>query len=67
MAAVLEGKADAVVLTGNLCKADTVMAEIRRRVIFIAPLLIFQGGDQMEVLAKGGIDVFRQKESAKEY
>lgn len=67
MAAVMEGKADAVVLTGNLCETDTVMAEIRRRVIFIAPLLIFQGEDEMEVLAKGGIAVFRQKESAKEY
>lgn len=67
MTAVFEGKVDAVVLTGNLCKANTVMVEIQRRVAFIAPLLIFQDEDEMEALAKGGVAVFRQKESAKEY
>ena len=67
MAAVLEGKADAVVLTGNLCKADTVMTEIRRRVAFIAPLLIFKGEDELKALAAGGVLVINQEEVLKEY
>jgi len=67
MAAVLEGKADAVVLTGNLCKADTVMTEIRRRVAFIAPLLIFKGEDELKALAAGGVLALNHNEALKEY
>ena len=67
MAGVLGGKVNSVVLTGNLCKANTVMAEIRRRVTFIAPLLIFKGEDELKALAAGDILVINQDEALKEY
>ena len=43
MAAVLEGQIDAVVLSGNLCRANTVVTEIQNRVGFLGRLLIFPG------------------------
>ena len=67
LAAVLSGRADAVVLTGNLTRAKTVMDEIRRRISFIARLLVFPGEDELDVLAAGGAAVLKQKEIVKEY
>jgi len=67
MAAVLSGRPDAVVLTGNLTRAKTVMDEIRPRIFFVAPLLVFPGEDELEVLAAGGAAVLKQQEIVKEY
>jgi len=57
MAAVLEGRIDAVVLTGNLCRAKTVVTEIRKRVGFLGQLLIFPGEDELESLAQAGLRI----------
>jgi len=67
MASVLSGRVDAVVLTGNLTRAETVMDEIRQRILLLAPLLVFHGEDELKVLAAGGAAVLRQKEIVKEY
>ena len=57
MAAVLKGRIDAVVLTGNLCRAKTVVTEIRNRVGFLGQLLIFPGEDELESLAQAGLRI----------
>jgi len=57
MAAVLEGRIDAVVLTGNLCRAKTVITEIRNRVCSLGKLLIFPGEDELESLAQAGLRI----------
>lgn len=62
MAAVLEGKVDAVVLTGNLCKANTVINEIRNRVNSLSPVLIYPDEDELKSLAEGGLGVLRRFE-----
>ena len=67
LAAVLSGRVDAVVLTGNLTRSKTVMDEIRRRISFVARLLVFPGEDELQVLAAGGAAVLKQKEIVKEY
>ena len=67
MAAVLKGRIDAVVLTGNLCLAKTVIGEIRRRVNFLGPLFINPGEDELENLARGGLAILGKKAPAKEY
>ena len=67
MAAVLEGKADAVILTGNLCKANTVTSEIRNRVNFLSPVLIYPGEDELKSLAEGGLGVLRSFETIRIY
>ena len=60
MAAVLEGKVDAVVLTGGVAyEGEIVVPAIRSRVEWIAPVLVFPGGDEMRALrdaAAGALD-----------
>lgn len=60
------GKVDAVVLTGNLTRAKTVMDEIGQRTSSIAPLPVSPGEDELEVPDAGGAAVLRQKEIVKE-
>ncbi len=67
LAAVTDGDINAVVLTGNLCKAATVLEEIKKRVKFLAPLLIYSGEDELENLAVGGLRVLEGKETAGAY
>ena len=67
MAAVLEGKSDAVVLTGNLCKANTATNEIRNRVNSLSTVLIYQGEDELKSLAEGGLEVLRSFERIRVY
>ena len=50
MACVLEGKVDAVVLTGGLAYDKIVVPEIKRRVEWIAQVLSYPGGDEMAAL-----------------
>ena len=67
MAAVLAGRVDSIVLTGNLCNARTVVNEIRSRVDFLAHLLVYPGEDELENLALGGMNILRQGETVREY
>lgn len=67
MAAVLEGRVDAVVLTGNLCRAHTLVDEIQRRVSFLGKILVYPGEDELENLAMGGLAVLAGQEPIKEY
>ncbi|OPX37553.1 MAG: butyrate kinase [Desulfobacteraceae bacterium 4484_190.2] len=67
MAAVLAGRVDSIVLTGNLCNARTVVNEIRSRVDFLAHFLVYPGEDELENLALGGMNILRQGETVREY
>ncbi len=66
-AAVLEGKVDALVLTGGLAKDERLVELIRSRVEWIAPVLVLPGEAELEALAMGGLRVLRGEEVAKEY
>jgi len=50
MAAVLEGKVDAIVLTGGLAYDKIMVPEIKRRTGWIAQVLSYPGGDEMTAL-----------------
>ena len=50
MAAVLEGKVDAIVLTGGLAYDKIITGEIKRRVGWLAQILTYPGGDEMTAL-----------------
>jgi len=50
MTAVLEGKVDAVVLTGGLAYDQIIVPELKRRIGWIAPVMLFPGGDEMSAL-----------------
>ncbi|MGD9076663.1 MAG: butyrate kinase [Desulfobacteraceae bacterium] len=67
MAAALEGHINAVVLTGNLCRAKTLINEIRKRISFLGKVMLYPGEDELESLALGGYLVLTQAEKIKEY
>lgn len=66
-ATVLEGKVDAIVLTGGLAYDTFIVEEITRRVSFLADVLVYPGEDEMEALALGALRVLRGDEAAKTY
>lgn len=66
-AAVLEGEVDAIVLTGGLAYSDRFTGWIRKRVGFIAQLIVLPGEFEMEALAAGAWRVLTGREEAKVY
>jgi butyrate kinase len=67
MAAALGGAVDAVVLTGGVARATSVVAAVERRVKWIAPVLVYPGDDEMAALAQGAFRVLDGSEPAREY
>ncbi|MEJ2636755.1 MAG: butyrate kinase [Calditrichia bacterium] len=66
-AAVLEGKVDAICVTGGLAYADMMVEWIRKRAEWIAPFMVFPGEEEMKALALGALRVLRGEEEAREY
>jgi len=67
MATVLEGKVDAVVLTGGVAYSKYLTDYITEHVSFIAPVIIKAGEDEMEALNLGVLRVLNGDEVAKIY
>ena len=67
MAAVLEGKAEAILLTGGLVRYDSVVSQIRRRCGWIAPIHVYPGEAEMEALADGALGALRGDVEALDY
>ena len=61
------GKVDAILLTGGITYSDYIDEEIRRRVDFIAPVIVYPGEDEMQSLALGCLRVLRGEETARTY
>ena len=67
MVAVLEGRVDAIVLTGGLAYSNRFTGAIKNRVSLIAPVRVYPGEDELRALAEGVLRVLRKEERAKEY
>ena len=67
MAVVLDGKVDAIVLTGGLCRFDDVVETIREKCGFIAQLEVFPGEFEHEAMAAGALRVLKGEEELKTY
>lgn len=67
MAVALEGKVDAVILTGGISYDTYVTSELTRMCSFIAPVVVMAGEYEMEALAYGALRVLEGKEEAQEY
>ena len=67
MAVVLEGKVDAIVLTGGLLRFDDVVEGIRQRCGWIAPVATYPGENEQEAMALGALRVLRGEETARTY
>jgi butyrate kinase len=67
MGAVLQGRVDAVLLTGGMAHSTRLIAELRPYVEWIAPTLVYPGEDELLALTEGVMRVLRQEEPAIEY
>lgn len=67
MATVLNGRVDAVVLTGGLAHSNLLMKMVTERVRFLGKVLIHPGEDEMRSIALGALRVLRGEEQPKIY
>jgi butyrate kinase len=64
---VLCGIVDQIVLTGGLAHSRELVEELKRRVEFIAPVMVLPGENELEALAMGALRVLQGVEEAREY
>lgn len=67
LAAPLQGKVDAILLTGGFAYDKVLMGWIEEYVGFLAPVHVYPGEDEMLALAQGAMRVLSGKEVAKVY
>ena len=67
MACVLKGKVDQIVITGGIAYDKVVVAGLKERAGFIAPVTVYPGEDELLALAQGGLRVLNGEEKALEY
>lgn len=67
MAAVLEGKVDAILLTGGLVRYKDISYNISRRCSWIAPVFSYPGEVEQEAMAESVMDVLDGKTNAFRY
>ena len=65
IATVVNGDAEAIIITGGIAYSNMFTQMIREHVEFIAPVIVYPGENEMESLALGGLRVMRGEESAK--
>ncbi len=65
MAAVLEGKVDAILLTGGMAYSERVVKLLRGYLEWIAPITVYPGEDELQALAEGVFRVLDGVEQAK--
>ena len=67
MATVLQGKVDAILLTGGLMRFQDVYHQIYEHCAWIAPIHVYPGEYEMEALAYNALQVLLGKEEVKTY
>lgn len=66
-ACVLEGKADAVVMTGGVSNDERFIENVKKYAGWIAPFIVYGGDFEMEALASGAIRALTGEEPLQEY
>lgn len=66
-ACVLEGKVDAIVMTGGVSNDETFIANVKKYAGWIAPFIVYGGDFEMEALASGAIRALDGVEETKVY
>jgi butyrate kinase len=67
LAAALDGRVDAILLTGGMAHLPGVVEPLRRRLAWIAPVAVHPGEDELRALAEGALRVLRGEEEAGTY
>jgi butyrate kinase len=65
MTAVLEGRVDALLLTGGMAHSERLVGELRRSIEWIAPVHVYPGEDELRALAEGVFRVLDGEEEPK--
>ncbi|MBS1802655.1 MAG: butyrate kinase [Acidobacteria bacterium] len=65
MAAVLEGRVDAVLLTGGMAHSERLVVRLRKYIEWIAPMTVYAGEDELQSIAEGVFRVLSGEEKAK--
>jgi len=67
LATVVEGKVDAIILTGGIAHSKSIVDDIRNRVGFIAPVEVYAGENELESLAENGYGILAGEFEIKYY
>ena len=67
MATVVNGKVDAIIITGGIAYNKGLMELVKGKVEFIAPVSVYPGEDEMGALAGNGLAVLNGTEEVKVY
>ncbi|ASF39847.1 butyrate kinase [Halobacillus halophilus] len=67
MSAALEGRVDAIALTGGLAYGKTFVEEISKRIHWIADVLVYPGENELEALNEGTLRILNHEEVPKQY
>lgn len=63
----VDGKVDAILLTGGVVRSEYITDYITQRVSFLAPVIAYPGEDEMQSLALGCLRVLRGEEEARTF
>ena len=66
MATVLNGRADAVLLTGGMARSEKLVDQLRKAIQWIAAVTVYPGEDELQALAEGAMRVQCGEEQARE-
>ncbi|MEL7567895.1 MAG: butyrate kinase [Dehalobacterium sp.] len=67
LATVLKGNVDKIIITGGIANSKMLTGWIKDRVMFIAPVEVIPGENELRALALGGLRVLTGEEEAHEY
>jgi len=67
MSPTIDGKIDAIILTGGVAYSKMLTSLISDRITFLAPVIIMPGEKEMESLALGALRILRGEERPREY
>ncbi|MBE5816899.1 MAG: butyrate kinase [Clostridiales bacterium] len=61
------GKVDNIILTGGIAYSEYITDIIKKRISFIAPVVIYPGENEMDSLAQGALRVLKGEEIMREF
>lgn len=67
LSTVVDGKVDAIVITGGIAYSNMMTEWIKKKVEFIAPVVIVPGENELESLSLGTLRVLKGEEEARVY
>jgi butyrate kinase len=65
MAAVLNGRVDAILITGGMARSERLIHQLSAYLDWIAPLRVYPGEDELQALAEGAFRVLNGEEQAR--